>query len=97
MATDLDWGCVTQKVDEKRLFRAICTCALLVARLTKSKGATYRLSDELGKAADSRDGEAIGNWSIENVRWREIMVGSGTKLPAIQQIIATLAKRFEPF
>lgn len=96
MSSNLEWGCVSQVVDRKHVFKAIGTCALMIARLTNSVGPIYDESDRLGKAADAGDVDAIQKWTIDNYEWTGIPVREGDRLTTFQVLAALLAAFLEP-
>jgi hypothetical protein len=95
MKSDFDWQCVTHPVDLNHLYRGICTCALISARVTNSKGPVYLATDEVGRAADAKDAQAIGRWSLNRRDWSELWVNRDNRMSAIQLMLAILARKFE--
>lgn len=89
---EFEWGCVREKPEPKELFRGLITCAILIGRLTDSKGSDYVASDILGKAADSEDSDVIGDWLWENLDWKEKYPAD--RLETIQLLMWNLASFF---
>ncbi len=89
-----DWQCVQRPVERKHVLRCICTCALAIARLTGSTGDVYAQSDQLGRAADAGDDEAIETWIIRN-SWHQVRLEPGNRLSVMQQVARSLAKYFD--
>jgi len=89
-----NWQCVEENIDKAQVFKAICTCAILLGGMTRSSGPVYAESDTLGKAADAKDGAAIEAWCL-NDPWRDFYLRDGDRISAIVRLTRTLARFFE--
>jgi len=97
MTLNFNWQCVTRTPDAKHFFKAICTTAILLGRLTNSTGDVYAASDALGKAAYKGNVDEVRNWSFGHYEWRTAMLRNGDRIPTIQVIAGVLASFFEGF
>ncbi len=95
LQADLEWTCVTKPVDAKHIQKGIGTCALILARLTKSSGPIYAISDRLGNAADAGDADEIRKWNIDEHEWIKTWVKENDRVTAMQVIVAVLASYFD--
>ena len=93
-ANYFDWQCVLEEVDQKRVLRSICTCALLLGRLTNSTGPVYEQSDRLGNAAHNADIGALKEWILDDP-WPDENLDEDNRIAAIQRLARALAKRFD--
>jgi hypothetical protein len=89
-----DWQCVQSDINRQNVLRAICTCALTIARLTDSQGEIYQASDRLGIAADAADATALEAWVLSDP-WRDVWLQQGNRLSAVQILARALARYFE--
>lgn len=89
-----DWQCVTEDIEQKQVLKALCTCAILIGRLTNSAGEVYEQSDRLGKAADSANEDELESWVFDDP-WHDVWLQEGNRLSAIQRIARGLAKSFD--
>jgi hypothetical protein len=89
-----DWQCVMEDIEQKQVLKALCTCAILIGRLTNSAGDVYEQSDRLGKAAGSENTNEIMSWIIDDP-WHDVCLQEGNRLSAIQRIARGLAKSFD--
>ena len=90
-----DWQCVTIDVDEKHLFKAIVTCALVLTKVTVVTSEVNKDSVALGHAAHASDAKAVGTWALHHQDWAEAWVQSDDQTPVFQSLAVNLAKRFE--
>ncbi len=93
MSKCFDWSCVEDSVDDKHVLSAIRSCALIIAKLTKSQGDVYAESDQLGEAADKSDLDFIRKWSYRDP-WYPLL-NCGTPVSCIQGILRELTRFFE--
>ncbi len=89
-----DWQCVMEDIEQKQVLKALCTCAILIGRLTNSAGDVYEQSDRLGKAAGSANTNEIESWIFDDP-WHDVWLQEGNRLSAIQRIARGLAKSFD--
>lgn len=89
-----DWQCVTEDIEQKQVLKSLCTCAILIGRLTNSAGDVYEQSDRLGKAADSENSEEIESWIFDDP-WHDVKLQQGNRLSVFQRIARGLAKSFD--
>ncbi len=89
-----DWQCVTEGIEQKRVLKSLCTCAIVIGRLTNSKGEVYEQSDRLGKAAHLADTDKLESWIFDDP-WHDVTLEEGNRLSTIQRIARGLVKLFD--
>lgn len=88
------WECVLESFELGAMYRSICTCAIVVGRLTGSEGSIYAASHELGTAAHKRDDKAIRDWCFKHSDWEDVIVFPRDRLRAMQAFMWALANYF---
>ncbi|MBN8597729.1 MAG: hypothetical protein J0L78_08655 [Planctomycetes bacterium] len=88
------WECVLDAVEVGAMYRSICTCAIMIGRLTGSAGTIYAASHELGSAAHNRDGKSIREWCSKHSDWEDVIVLPRDRLRAMQAFMWALANFF---
>lgn len=76
------------------MFKAICTCAILLGRMTNSSGPVYAESDKLGKAAHAKDEAAVDAWVL-NDPWRDGYLAGSDRIATIAMLGRGLALFFQ--
>lgn len=89
-----NWQCVEEEVDKAHVLKAVCTCAILLGRITKSSGPVYAESDKLGKAAHAKDESAVESWVL-NDPWRDVYLNDGDRISAVARLARGLALFFK--
>lgn len=94
MKEQFAWECALEPFEVGAVYRSICTCAILIGRITGSTGPVYEASDAVGKAADKRDATAIRDWCFKYANWVDIVVFPKDRLRTMQAMLWALSNHF---
>ena len=99
IASDLvhnfDWQFIREPISPDQICQAICTCAILIGRLTGSSGDVYAASDLLGNAAHAKNHKEISRWAAVQVGWEDVPLRKGNRLAICQRVAYRLAQFFD--
>lgn len=99
MADGFSWGSLRNNIDGQHVFKAISTCALLLAKATEPTEKVGQSADELGRAADARDADAVRRWlrNEQHDKWKHAHFACGGRVGILQVLTWALANYFRPW